>query len=249
METVRVSRQEHPRIFEQAFASCTSSHTPDSAQAPGTHPNYAHVAHPECKTKRPVKPGCLSLPPHHFGALRACTTLRYTVHTEPAQFCAKAQHPAAPTTARRHPSTRHPLSPKLTVYLRGLPFPGRDLGHAILDSLCPGSCKATLHSVTVPNNHSFSRISRHGKAKSCREVQYLVALGISARPGGPTFLGYVGLGWHQGTGEPVWVPGLCWRSAGLTPTLEHHTGSGHHSVLQVQSWLLPTQRFLSRAWD
>ena len=72
-------------------------------------------------------------------------------------------------------------------------------------------------SVTVPNHHSFSRILGHGKAKSCREVPYLVALGISARPRGPAFLCQVELGWHQGTGERTWVPGWCWRSARLTP--------------------------------
>lgn len=90
---------EASQALSQAFASCTNSHTPDSAQPPGTCTDYAHEAHPDHKTK----------------------------------------------------------------------------------------------------------------------VQYLAALGTSARPGGPTFLGHVGLGWHQGTGEPTWVPGLCWRSAGLTP--------------------------------
>lgn len=99
------------------------------------------------------------------------------------------------------------------MYLRGLPFPGKD----ILEPLCPSSCKAALHSVTAPNHCSFFRNLSHSKAKSCGGVQYLVALGTSARPGGPTFLGHVGLGRHQGTGEPAWVPGLCWRSAGLTP--------------------------------
>lgn len=199
------------------FPSCTSSHTPDSAQPAGTYTNYAHEAHPDHKTKCPVKPGCLPLLPHPFSAQRARTALRYAIHTEPAQSSTEAQHPAAPTTACRHPSTCHPLSPKLTVYLRGLPFPGRDLGHAILESLCPGSCKAALHSVTAPNHRSFSRLLGHSKAKSCGEVQYLVALNTLARPGRPTFLGHVGLGWYQGTGDPVWVPGFCWRSAGLTP--------------------------------
>lgn len=45
----------------------------------------------------------------------------------------------------------------------------------------------------------------------------MVALNAPARPGRPTFLGHVGLEWYQGTGDPVWVPGFCWRSAGLTP--------------------------------
>lgn len=79
-------------------------------------------------------------------------------------------HPAVPTTACRHPITHHPLSPELTAYLRGFPFPGRDFG-AFLGWLCLGSCKAALQCVTVLSQHSFSGILGLSKAKTCGDVQ------------------------------------------------------------------------------
>lgn len=157
------------------------------------------------------------------------------VHTDPASCC--THHCLQASMAH------HPLSPELTVDLRSLSVPGRGFG-AFLEWLSRGSCKAVSQCVRVLSQHSFSGLLEHSKAKTSGDVQYLPALSTFARPRGATVLSHMGLGWRQGTGEPVWVAGMCWRCAGW----EHGTGTGI-----IQCWkakagsCLP--RASSRVWD